>query len=576
MLNQDIARIFENMAVYLEIKDDNVFKVRAYRRAADSLQSLTEDVARMKAQGRLDQVPGIGKTLIGKIGEFVETGKIMAYEELKKDIPESILDVVGIPFVGPKKARLFYEALHVADIDALADAVDKGRLEGMPGIKEKTIENIRKGIALMKRGRERMNLGLAVGVADRFISDLEPLPEVRTISVAGSVRRMKETIRDVDILAGSSRPAAVMDRFISLPGVERVLGRGGTKSSVLTSEGVQVDVRVVATECFGSALLYFTGSKNFNIALRQRAMKHKMKISEYGIFSAAGKGKKRLASRTEEDMFRQLGMPYIPPELREDFGEKEIWGLRRTPDLIEESDIRGDLHVHSRWSDGRNTIEAIALAARQRGYGYVAVADHSPKLRVANGVSPENLRKKKKEIERLNKKLAPFRVFFSTEAEIDAAGRIDYNEKILSEFDIVIASIHSGFNQSKAQLTKRIISACRNKNVDIIAHPTGVHIGKRDPYPLDFKEVCLAAADTRTALEINAFPVRLDLNSANVYFARKQGVRFAVNTDAHDISHLSYIRFGVAVARRGWLKKDDVVNTMTAGRLLKTLKKKGG
>jgi len=407
-------------------------------------------------------------------------------------------------------------------------------------------------------------------------TQLETLPEVKNISVAGSLRRGRETVRDIDILISSPSPKEVMGVFVGLPQVKSINAHGETKSSILTQDNVQVDLRVVEAKSFGAALLYFTGSKNFNVKLRQIAIKGKMKVNEYGIFYLKGKTEKVVAQKTEEDCFKALGFPYIVPELREDIGETEIFdrGTKfRTPSLIEQKDIKGEFHVHSTWSDGRNTIAEMVEAACKRGYQYLAISDHSPRLRVAGGVSPEDLKKKKLEIDKLNAKMKNFRILFGTEVEIDTDGNLDYNSKILSEFDIVIAAIHSGFEQGREQLTKRLVNACRNKHVNIIAHPTGVHIGKRDPYDINFKEVCQAAVDHNVFLEINSFPIRLDLNSANVYFAKKQGVKFVINTDAHHTDHMDFMKFGVTIARRGWLRKEDVLNTLTASQALKAIRK---
>lgn len=576
MRNHEIADLLERMGTLLEIKGELVFKIRAYFKAAENIRHWPEDIEVIKAQKRLCEIPGIGKTLEEKIIRYLDTGKLEAYENLVKEIPESLLDVIRVPSVGPKKAKLFFEKLQIKDIAGLLKAAQSGQLIGLPGIKEKTVENILKGIRIVQAGRERMNLGAATRVAEEFTAALKDLPEVGNISTAGSLRRGCETVRDIDILISSSAPAKVMDVFIHLPQVKSIQARGETKSSVLIGDNVQVDLRVVDAESFGAALLYFTGSKNFNVKLRQMAIKKEMKVNEYGIFSVKGPKEKLLARKTEEECLQALGLPYITPEIREDWGEAEIFGQGAKfcpPQLIEPKDIQGELHVHSIWSDGRNTIAEMAQAAQKRGYRYLAVSDHSPKLRVAGGVSPENLKKKKQEIDQLNTKLKNFRILFGAEVEIDTDGHLDYNDAILSEFDVVIAAIHSGFEQGQQQLTKRLVKACQNKYVNIIAHPTGAHIGKREPYSIDFKEVCRAAADNRVFLEINAFPVRLDLNSSNVFFARNQGVQFVINTDAHHVDHMDFMKFGVTIARRGWLTKNEVLNTLTLPQLLKTIRK---
>ncbi len=575
MQNRQIAEIFNRIATLLEIKGDIIFKIRAYQKAAENLETQAEDVALLRQENRLAEIPGIGKALQEKIGEYLDTGKISAYEELIKEIPESILDVMNIPSVGPKKAKLFYDQLGIKDVAGLKKAAETGKLLGLPAIKEKTIQNILDGIKVIEAGRERMNLGVATKTADDIIAALKKIPEVKHVSTAGSLRRSRETIRDIDILIDSTNPKKVMESFVHLPQVKSVNAEGGTKASILTNENLQVDLRVVEPQSFGAALLYFTGSKNFNVKLRQIAMKKNMKVNEYGVFAIKGKTEKLLASKTEEECFKALGLPYIPPELREDIGEAEIFSGAdiKIPKLIELKDIRGDFHVHSTYSDGRNTIAQMVEAAQSLGYEYLSISDHSLRLRVAGGVSVEDLKKKKKEIDSLNKGLKNFRILYGTEVEIDSEGNLDYNEAILSEFDIVVAAVHSGFEQPPEQLTNRIVRACQNKYVDIIAHPTGVHIGKRDPYNIDFKEVCQAAVDTNTCLEINAFPLRLDLNSSNIYFAKKAGVKFVINSDAHAREHLELIKFGVAIARRGWLRKEDVVNTLPLKDMMKALRK---
>ncbi len=573
MKNHEVAELLSRMGTLLEMKGELIFKVKAYHKAAENIAALPQDIEELKNQNRLREIPGIGEALAEKITEYLETGRISAYQKLTEEIPETVLDIVNIPSVGPKKAKLFFERLNVKSVKELSSAVASGRLEGLPGVKEKTIDNIRRGIRLLREGQERMNLGVAVGVADQFVAALRKMPEVKEIAVAGSLRRMRETIRDIDLLIDSSNPKKIMDTFVYLPQVKTINAHGETKSSVMTLENVQVDLRVVEPKSFGAALLYFTGSKNFNIRLRQIAIKKNMKINEYGVFDLKGGRERLIASRTEEECLKVLGVPYVPAELREDIGEEEIFSGKPIPKLIEQKDIKGDLHIHSTWSDGRNTIAEMAEAARAQGYRYVAISDHSPRLKVAGGVSIENLKKKKKEIDDLNGRLKDFRILFGTEVEIDTEGRLDYNEATLSQFDFVIAAIHSGFEQSRNQLTRRLIKACQNKYVNAIAHPTGRHIGKRDPYDLDLKELCQAAVDTNTFLEINAFPIRLDLDSANIYFARGMGVRFTINSDSHAVDHLSVMKFGVGIARRGWLRAQDVLNTLSLKELEKAIEK---
>ena len=569
MKNAEISAIFRDIADILEIKGENVFRIRAYERAAQNIEGLSRDIEGFVKEDTLTKIPGIGKDLAGIIKEFINTGKIRLYDDLKKTIPEGLLDILKIPSVGPKTAKLLYDKLKIKGIPDLETAIKKNKLSGIFGIKEKTIENILKGIAILKKGKERMTLAQATLVADEFVSALSKIPQLKEISLAGSLRRQKETVRDIDILVISNKPKRIMEEFTKIPSVKDTLAGGQTKSSVRTQDDVQVDCRVVQERSFGAALLYFTGSKNFNIKLRQIAIKKGMKINEYGIF----KKEKYLAGRTEKEIFKILGMDYIEPELREDTGEIELAQKSTLPGLLELKDIRGDFHVHSLWSDGNNSIEEMALTAIKLGYSYLAATDHSQSLKVAGGLSIRDLKRKKAQIQAINKKLKVFRVLYSTEVDIDSEGKIDYKDEVLKEFDIVVAAIHTGFKQSKQQLTLRIVKACRNKYVHIIAHPTGRLWGARDAYEMDMEEVFKVASDTNTHMEINSFPLRLDLNGSNCRRAKEMGVKMALGTDAHERKQLEAMKFGVAIARRGWLGKKDVINTLSVDELFKAIKK---
>ena len=570
MKNKLVADIFRNIAEVLEIKNENVFRIRAYQKAADTIEGISEDIENLVDQDRLDGIPGIGADLSLKITEIVKTGKLKFYEDLKKSVPEGLLELLNIPGVGPRTAALLNERLKIKSIHDLEEAIAQNKLDNIPSIKEKTVENIRKGIELLKRGKERMPLAVAIQLADEFIAALKKVKEIKSLSPAGSLRRRKETVRDIDILAISDKPQKVMDTFTALSQVSLVLAKGETKASIRTGEDIQVDCRVVEEKSFGAALLYFTGSKNFNIRLRMLAQKKRWKINEYGVFDEK---ERFLAGRTEEEIFRLFKMQYVEPELREDLGEIDLAKKNKLPKLLDVRDIKGDLHCHSKYSDGGNTIEEMALAAKQRGYSYIAITDHSRSLKIAHGVSIPDLAKKKKEIERVNTKLKGFRVLFGTEVDIDSEGAIDYPDSVLKDFDIVVAAIHIGFKQPKEQLTKRIVKACSNKYVHIISHPTGRLWGTRDGYDLDMQEVMQAAKDTGTALELNAFPLRLDLNDANCRFAKKTGVKVVINTDAHVIEHLDNMPLGICVARRGWLEAGDVLNTLPLEKLLKAIRK---
>jgi len=569
MKNLLVAEIFRNIAKILEIKGDNPFRIRAYEKAAQNIESITEDIEELIKKDKLLEIPGIGKDLAEKIKEIVSTGTLKSYLELKKTIPEGLLDLLKIPSVGPKTAKLLYEKLNIKSIQDLEKAIQQDKIKGIFGIKEKTIENIKKGIEILKKGKERIPLAEALQIADEFIKPLKSLAEVKMISPAGSLRRKKDTIRDIDILVISDKPQKVMDKFVSLPQVSEVLAKGETKASVRTDRDIQVDCRVVEEKSFGAALLYFTGSKNFNIKLRKLAIKKGLKINEYGVF----KNDKFLVGKTEEEIFKFFKMAYIPPELREDTGEVELALKFSLPILVEEKDIRGDLHVHSQWSDGGNTIEEIVEYSKKKNYSYVAITDHSQSLKVAGGLDLNSLRKKKQQIENLNKKLKDFKVLFGTEVDIDSEGNLDYKDEILKEFDIVIAAIHTGFKQSKEKLTSRIIKACQNKYVHIIAHPTGRLWGVRDAYEIDFEKILKVCRDTHTALEINAFPQRLDLNDNYAKMAKEAKVKLVIDTDAHTLEQMEAMHLGVAVARRGWLEKENVLNTFEWQELLKIIKK---
>jgi DNA polymerase (family X) len=569
MTNIEVAKIFRDIAKILEIKGENRFRIRAYERAAQNIEGLTVGLEEYIRKDTLKDIPGIGKDLENRIKEFFATGKIKLYEEIQKSLPKGLLDILTIPSVGPKTAKLLFDELKIKSIPDLEKAILKDKLTGLFGIKEKTIENIRKGIDLVKRGKERMTLAHATSVAEEFITLLKRLPVVKEITVAGSLRRQKETVRDIDILAISEKPKKIMETFTRIPSVKEILAEGETKSSVRTKGDVQVDCRVVEERAFGAALMYFTGSKNFNIKLRQMAIRAGLKINEYGVF----RKNRFLCGRTEEEIFKQLKMPFVEPEMREDNGEVELALKGKLPKLVTLSDIKGDLHAHSAWSDGGSSIEEMAQAAKSLGYSYIAITDHSQSLKVANGLSVEELARKKQEIDKLNKKYNGFRILFGTEVDIDSEGNIDYKDGVLKKFDFVVGAIHIGFKQSKQQLTRRAVRACQNKFVHTIAHPTGKLWGVREPYAIDMEQVLKACADTNTHLEINAFPQRLDLNSLQARQAKEMGVKLSIGSDSHEAAQLPAIKYGVAVARRGWLSKEDVLNTLTVEQLLKEIKK---
>lgn len=573
MKNQEIARIFNEIADILEIKGENPFRIRAYRRAAQNIDGLPRDVS-LLSDAELLSIPGIGQDLARKIKEYLSTGKIASYEELKKEIPEGLTVLLTVPSLGPKTAKLLYEKLKIKGIDDLERLAREHKLVGLPGIKEKTEENILKGIEMLRRGKDRLPIGRVLPLAEEILEQLRERSPADKLSLAGSLRRWKDTIKDIDILATSKEPEKVMNAFVKLPMVKEVLMKGPTKSSVVITEGIQVDLRVVEEASFGAALAYFTGSKAHNIKIREMAVKAGLKINEYGIFRESDNQK--IGGEREEDVYRILGLPYIPPELREDTGEIEAALEGRLPRLIELSDIKGDLHVHSKHSDGSHTIDELVMAAKERGYEYIALTDHTKGLGVARGLNEEKVLEELKEVRAINKRLRGFRVFMGLEVDIRSNFTLDLPDEVLKELDIVVASIHSGFRQGREQLTKRLLSAIDNPYVSIIAHLTGRLIGERDAYDVDLEEVFKRAKEKGKAIEINAYPLRLDINDLQAKRAKELGIPIVISTDTHLINQFDYIQYGVSIGRRGWLEKDDVLNTMSAENLLKWIKRHKG
>jgi DNA polymerase (family 10) len=569
MKNQQIARVFNEIAELLELKSENVFRIRAYRRAAQNIDSLSKDVAALSKED-LEAIPGIGKDLANKVEEYLETGMIAKHEELKKEIPEGVLQLLQIPGLGPKKAKMLFEMLKVKSIEELEKAIQKGKLTGLPGIQKKTEENIRKGIELLKRGAERRPLGRALPLAEDIVKLVRDAAPVDKIEIAGSIRRMKETVKDIDILTTSKNPAAVMNVFVKLPHVARVLMHGPTKSSVVTEEGIQVDLRVVEEDSFGAALQYFTGSKQHNIKLREMAVKAGLKINEYGVFREPGDNK--IGGKREEEIYKALKLPYIPPELREDTGEIEAAQNGKLPDLVTLDDIKGDLHVHTKWSDGSHDLNTVIQAAKKKKYQYIAITDHTKGLGVAHGLDEKRLSEEIKQIDEANDMQTGFKILKGTEIDIRADGELDLPNDVLRRLDIVVASIHSGFKQSREQITRRLLSAIRNPCVSVIAHPTGRLIGERDAYAVDMEKVLKEAAKYDVAMEVNAYPLRLDLNDIHIKMAKEYGVMLAISTDTHVTSQYDFMAYGVSVARRGWVEKKDVLNTLDYEQLMKKLK----
>jgi DNA polymerase (family 10) len=578
MKNQEIAALFDEIADILELRGENVFRVNAYRRGARTVEGLARPIEDVAAEGALADLPGIGKDLASKIDGLIEKGSMSYLEELRADTPAILLDMLRIPGVGPKTAVRLHKELGVSSLDELRQAALDHRIRNLPKMKAKTEENILKGLEFLSRAGGRTPIGVALPLARGIIAELEKLPEVKRIEAAGSLRRFRETVGDVDILCASSAPDTVIARFTSLDEVERVLAKGSTKGSVVTRDGIQVDLRVVEEASFGSALNYFTGSKEHNIRLREIAIKRGMKLSEYGVFKASrakgGAKEIRVAGKTEEQVYRALGLPYIPPEIREDAGEIEAARAGKLPALVELSDIRGDLHCHSDYSDGAATLEEIAAAAKKRGYAYVLVTDHSQGLHVAHGLPPSRLLRQMDEIDRLNAALKGFRLLKGSEVDILPDGALDMRGDLLERLDLVYVAIHSNFKMKRDAMTRRVVAALEHPRAHILAHPTGRLIGVRDAYEIDMAEVMAAAARTGTAIEINAHPARLDLDAGNCRLAAEAGVRIAIGTDAHVLAELENMLYGVGTARRGWLTKENVLNALPYRQLISILKKK--
>lgn len=560
-----MAKLLYEIAELLAFKDENVFKIRAYEKAAQTIEYLNRDIAEEIKSGR--KIPGVGESIAEKIKEYLTDGKITYLEELKKEIPEGLLEIMKIPGLGPKRTKILYEKLKIQNKDDLLKAVQAHRLRELESFGEKLEENIFRGLKSFSPADERMLISTALTIAERIIGELQKTG-VKKISEAGSLRRRQETIRDIDILVATNSNQKVLDKFCSLG---RVQARGETKASILTEENIQVDLRVVKEDEYGSALQYFTGSKEHNIALRKIAISQGKKINEYGLFTRSGK---RIAGNTEEEIYQQLGLSYIPPELRQDQGEIELAKENKLPRLLELKDILGDTHIHTSYSDGHMSIEEVVEYARKLGYKWIGICDHSRSLKVAKGLSIETLQKKILEIRQVAKKNPDIEILVGAEVDILADGTLDYPDDVLEQLDLVIAAVHSNFKQDENTMTERIIRAMKNPNVDIISHPTGRLLKKRPPYQVNIEKIIAAAAETKVALEINAFPERLDLPDVWCRRAKEKGVLLAIGTDAHFLSQMEYMRYGVFVARRGWLTKENVLNTRTFSELRKILNRR--
>lgn len=548
--NSEFAKLFYEIAELLELKNENIFKIRAYQKAARNVEELSKNLTNIYKEGgikALEEIPSIGKNIAEHIEEIIKTGKLKKYEAIKKEFPKGFLELTNVPGMGPKTAIKLYKDLKIDSIKKLEAAAKSGKI--------KNSANILRGIDLKKKSKGRFLIDEASSFAEAIVEELSKLKEAKKILPCGSLRRGQETIGDIDILVTSSKPEKIMDAFIKLPYIKNILAKGKTKSSVILKNGMQADLRVVQEKSFGAAAHYFTGSKAHNIHIRQLAQKKGWKVSEYGIF----KGEKQIGGETEEDMFEKFGFQYIPPELREMRGEFEAAAAGKIPKLVELKDIKGDLHMHTVATDGANTIEEMAQAAKKLGYEYILITDHTKSTRVAGGLSEKEMLRHLKEI----KNIKGIRVLAGAEVDILPDGSLDYSDEILKQLDLLVASIHSNFKMPKDKMTARVIKAFQNKYVNIFSHPTGRLINEREAYQIDMEEILKAAKKHNVAIEVNAHPKRLDLTDVWCKRAKELGVKVVISTDAHSTDQLRLMKYGVITARRGWLEKKDVLNTLS-------------
>jgi DNA polymerase (family 10) len=576
-----VAEVLVNIATLLELKGENPFKTRAYQNAARTIEMLSEPLEKLIAEARLGDIKGIGDALQQKITELVTTGRLQYYEDLKAATPPGLIAMLEIPGLGPKKIKALHDELGIDTVEKLEQACKDGKIAGLKGFGEKTQTNILEGINRRRSYASRHLISEALPRAEPLLEALRSHPDVTRCSAAGSLRRHREVIGDIDLLASSKKPAEVIEFFTSQPGIVKVLAKGETKASVLLEGGIQSDLRVVSAAEYSSALLYFTGSKEHNIVMRQRAIDRGLRLNEYGLFHSKVETrdpKLLVKCRTEEEMFEKLGLHYIPPEMREDMGEIALAEKGPLPRLIEWTDLKGSLHNHSTWSDGHQRPEEIAKAMRELGLAYWGITDHSKSSFQANGLDAARVRQQLKEIASINATLAKegtdFRLLTGTEVDILKDGKLDFPDDLLAELDVVIASIHQSFTQTEAETTQRLIGAAQNPYVHILGHLTGRLLLEREPYKLDHRAVIDACAETGTWIELNAHPMRFDMDWRWWPYARSKGVKCVINCDAHRLGDAGFLRLGAGIARKGWLTKEDVVNTLPLKALMKELGKK--
>lgn len=569
-MNHELAKMFREMVVLLEIKEV-AFKPRAYEHAAYSLENLDKDVKETYQAGGLQallEIPGVGQGLAEKIEEFIQTGKIKEYEKLKKKLPVNISELNRIEGIGPKTIKKLYSKLKITNLENLKTAVEKGELAKIPSLGKKLQERILKSLNFLKEDGGRYLISSALPLARNIVESLRALPEIKKAEYAGSIKRMQETIGDLDILVISGQPDKVMDFFVEMPQVAEVLAKGSTKSTVRLNNGLQADVRVVLPESFGAATQYFIGDKYHNVAVREIAIKKGYKLNEYGLF----KGRKLLAGKDEKEIYEKLGMQWMPPELRTNHGEIEAALKDELPKLIEYGEIKGDLQTQTDWTDGANSIEEMAQAARKEGLEYICITDHTKALAMTGGNDEKRLLKQMAEIDKIQKKFSDFKILKGAEVDILKDGSLDIDDEVLAKLDVVGASVHSYFNMTEKEMTARIIRAMANPNVDIIFHPTGRIIQRREPYKVDMAKLIETAKQTKTVLEANASPERLDLKDEYIRQAITAGVKISIDSDAHSIYHFKFLEYGIGQARRGWAEKKDVVNAYRWTDMLKMLK----
>lgn len=562
MDNQGVAAVFYEIADLLDLQGV-AFKPAAYRRAARNIESMEEDINKLASEGKVKDIAGVGEAMAKKIDEMLTTGKLRYLEELRSELPEGLLDILRVPDVGPRTAMILYKELGITSLQQLKEAAVAKRLRGLKGFGEKTEQRILQGIDTLEAKGKRTLLGEALPVAEAYVEHLRESQKLDKISIAGSLRRGRETVGDIDILVGDDEPSSIMESFVTYPKVSDILMKGPTKSTVRLKNGLQVDIRAVETKSYGAALCYLTGSKEHNVYMRRVGVEMGLKLNEYGLFERDSG--KLVAGATEEEVYEALGFRYIEPELRENSGEFAAAKEGRLPKLVKREEVRGDFHVHTDWSDGSNTIQQVVDSARGRGYEFVAITDHSQSMKIAGGLSPEDLRKQLAEVRKADSAASGrLRVLAGTEVDIKSDGSLDFPKPLLKDLDVVVASVHSRFKMDKDEMTKRVVAAVESGSMDILGHPTGRLIGERTGYQLDMQEVFEAARASGVSMEINSFPNRLDLGDINCRTAKEAGVRVAIGTDAHHVDQMGFIRLGVITARRGWLEAKDVLNTVKA------------